>query len=328
MFALFTENGPYSINSTLILTPREYSWHLKYNLIYIDNPVGSGFSFTESDAGYATNEVQVGENLLSAIQQFFLLFPNLQKNDFYISGESYAGKFIPAMGMAIHQDSKRANVDLKKPKINLKGMIIGNGFSDPINQLNFGDYFYQLGLIDTNGQKKFTRTQNHAINCLKNGDNICAFNDFNRLLGSYLPSLAGLRNSYNYLKTRDDTDFDSMGRFLNKPVTRRALHVGNNRFITGVNMVVYSYLKNDFMDTVADWISELLSHYPIMFFNGQLDIICAYPLTENSLKNLKFSSSDEYKTARRQIWRVDDDVAGYIKQAGNLTEVLVRNAGK
>ena len=52
----------------------------------------SGFSFTNSTQGYATEEVQVGAELYSAIIQFLKLFPELQKLPFFITGESYAGK--------------------------------------------------------------------------------------------------------------------------------------------------------------------------------------------------------------------------------------------
>lgn len=81
------------------------------------------------------------------------------------------------------------------------------------------------------------------------------------------------------------------------------------------------------MQSVAPWISTLLSHYRVLTYNGQLDIIVAYPLTENYLQNLQFSGADQYKRAERFQWRVGTDLAGYVKQAGNLTEVLVRNAG-
>lgn len=81
------------------------------------------------------------------------------------------------------------------------------------------------------------------------------------------------------------------------------------------------------MQSVAPWVSELLSHYKVLFYNGQLDIIVAYPLTRNFLKNLNFSSTEEYQNASRVVWRVDNLVAGYVKQAGNLTEILVRDAG-
>jgi len=71
MFAIFVENGPFSLTADKKLKPRKYSWHLDHNVLYIDNPVGTGFSFTDSDAGYATNEVDVGNDLYSAMTQFF-----------------------------------------------------------------------------------------------------------------------------------------------------------------------------------------------------------------------------------------------------------------
>lgn len=56
-------------------------------MLYIDNPVGTGFSFTDSDKGYATNEDDVAENLYNALTQFFTLFNELKGVDFYITGE-------------------------------------------------------------------------------------------------------------------------------------------------------------------------------------------------------------------------------------------------
>lgn len=312
------------MSSTQKLIPREYSWHSNQNLIYIDNPVGTGFSFTESDDGFATNETQVGQELLIALQQFFVLFPKLQKNAFFVSGESYAGKYIPAIGYAIYQDSKRTTFDPLKPKINLKGLAIGNGLTDPIHQLNFGDYLYQLGLIDLNARNLFMETRNEGVECLKKGDFICGFRVFNKLLGEYFSSFSGYSNTYNYLKTVDD-DTSSYGIFLQKSQTRRALHVGSKSY---ESTNVYQKLIYDFMDSVADWLGELLSHYPVLVFYGQLDIICAYPVAEEYLQNLNFTGADVYKKAERSIWRVDGEIAGYVKHAGNLEEVLVRNAGK
>ncbi|XP_031635893.1 venom serine carboxypeptidase-like [Contarinia nasturtii] len=331
LFGLFAENGPYSVGPKLKLISRTYSWHLNHNLIYIDNPVGTGFSFTDSDDGYAKNEKDVGENLLRALQQFFLLFPNLQKNAFFAAGESYAGKYVPAIGYAIYQDSKREDNDPQKPKINFKGLAIGNGFTDPIHQANYGDYLYQLGLIDSNGHAQFMQYQNQGIDCIKNRDFACAFDVFDKLLdgdqypqGSLFKNLTGFNNYFNYLITNGD-DNNAIGNFLQKAVTRRSIHVGNNTF--HVDNKVEDFLRLDEMDSVADWVAELLSYYPILVYNGQLDIICAFPMTENYLKNLNFSGAEKYKTAKRYIWRVDNEVAGYVKHAGNLTEVLVRNAG-
>ena len=78
-----------------------------------------GFSFTGKDECYAKNEEDVASDLYEALQQFFTLFPDLrQNNDFFVSGESYAGKYVPAITFKIHTMNE-ATKD-KKKLINLK----------------------------------------------------------------------------------------------------------------------------------------------------------------------------------------------------------------
>lgn len=314
--------------------PREYSWHTNHNLIYIDSPVGTGYSFTESDSGYSKNQDDIAQNLLRAIKQFFSLFPYLQKNEFFVGGESYAGKYVPALGYAIHQDSKRPTDESDgrtTPKINLKGLAIGNGFTDPLHQTNYGDYLYNLGLIDSNGRQSFISYQNRGIDCIKKQDFECAFEVFDELLhrpDSLIRNLTGFEWNFNYLQI-EPIAIGQIVHFLLDSNTKRAIHVGNTTF-HGVNEenIVEPYLKLDLMKSVAHWVAELLSHYPILIYNGQLDIVVGYPLTVNYLRHLNFTGADEYKNAPRHIWRVEHEVAGYVKCGGNLTEILVRNAGK
>lgn len=112
---------------------------------------------------------------------------------------------------------------------------------------------------------------------------------------------------------------------IDKNNVRKSIHVGGLAFHDGDT--VQLMLALDLMQFVAPTISEPLSYYRMLFYNGQLDIIVAYPLTVNFLNNFNFSASDEYKWVSRSIWKVDNHVAGYIKRAGNLTEVMVRNSG-
>nr|CAD7392367.1 unnamed protein product [Timema cristinae] len=119
MYGLFTELGPFRIspvNETLEIIP--YAWTKNYSVLFIDNPVGTGFSFTDHEEGFARNETQVGDNLYSLLVQFYTMFPELQDRDLYINGESYAGKYIPAIGYTIHKRNPTADI-----KINLKGSV-------------------------------------------------------------------------------------------------------------------------------------------------------------------------------------------------------------
>lgn len=61
-------------------------------MLYIDQPVGTGFSFTDSEKGYAKNQDDVARDLYNFMQQFYKMFPELLQNELYITGESYAGK--------------------------------------------------------------------------------------------------------------------------------------------------------------------------------------------------------------------------------------------
>ncbi|XP_037034544.1 venom serine carboxypeptidase-like [Bradysia coprophila] len=333
LFGLFQENGPFFVTTKKGLKPRKYSWHLNHNLLYIDNPVGTGFSFTENDGGYAKNEKDVGKDLFNALRQFFTLFSELRGNAFYVTGESYAGKYVPAVAHTIYKNSKSTD---PKDKINLQGLAIGNGLSDPVNQMQYGDYLYQLGLIDTNGLKIFNDAEKEGIDCINKRDFECAFRVFDKLIdgdettdGSIFKNLTGFNTYFNYLRPNGDAASDAlMGEFLQMSATRKAIHVGNYTFhdLEGENKVE-EHLTGDIMASVKDWVVELLEHYKVLIYNGQLDIIVAYPLTENYLKKMKFNAADDYKTAKRYIWKVDNEIAGYVKHAGNLTEVLVRSAG-
>lgn len=328
LFGLFTENGPFSVTQNKTLAMRKYSWNIGHNLIYIDNPVGTGYSFTENDAGYATNETQVGLDLHEALQQFFQLFAELQGNEFFVTGESYAGKYVPALTYTIHEKNPSAKV-----KINLKGLAIGNGLTDPINQLNYGDYLYQLGLIDFNGRNQFHGYEQQARQFINQSKYIEAFEIFNELLDGDLNSaptlfqnLTGFNFYFNYLRTKDTNESNWMGEWIQRVDVRRAIHVGNCSFNVE-NGAVETHLKSDITQSVADKIATLVQHYRVLIYNGQLDIIVAYPLTENYLLNLKWPGADKYKKAVRKIWYVSGEVAGYTKTVDNLTEALVRNAG-
>lgn len=328
MFGLFLENGPFIVTANKTLTMRKFSWNKSHNLLYIDNPVGTGYSFTDDDKGYATNETHVGRDVHTALVQFFKLFPELQGNDFFVTGESYAGKYVPAVSHAIKDYNFKATT-----KINLKGLAIGNGLSDPENQLQYGDYLYQIGLLDFNGRDQFHEYEQKGRELIQQKKFIDAFDVFDRLLNndlrdepSVFKNLTGFNYYFNYLITEDSNDTFWVDEWIQRPDVRKAIHVGNCSFNFAAR-TVEKYLKSDVMQSVAVLVADLVQHYRVLIYSGQLDIIVAYPLTENYLQNLKWPGAEKYKKAPRKLWMVGDELAGYSKTVDNLTEVLVRNAG-
>lgn len=190
LIGLFLENGPYTLTSNGTLILNEYSWNRNSSIIYIDNPVGTGFSYTSLSC-YVTTVEEVGEGILNVLLQFFKLFPEINQNPFFLTGESYAGKFIPAIAHAIiHSD--------KKSHINFQGVAIGNGWIDPVNQLGFGHYFYQLGLIDLNALKKIKSYEDDIPLHVEQGNYRNASDLMNKVLDLF-KDLSGFSSLYNYL---------------------------------------------------------------------------------------------------------------------------------
>lgn len=325
LYGLFAEVGPL-IATKKGFVLRKYHWALHYHLIFIDNPVGTGFSFTDSTNGYCTKQDCIAKGLHRSLKQFFLLFPNLTKNEFYIAGESYAGKYVPTLAMLIHRKNAK-----RKSKINLQGMAMGNAYCDPINQLDYGNYLYQHGLLDRNELKVFQKFQIDIYVLIQKENWLKANILMDRLMDGQVTHFSlfkfytGYDYYFNYIQTTEVDDMSDFMILLRKNVVRQSVHVGGLPFQDGET--VQLLLALDMLQSVAPVISKLLSHYRILFYNGQLDIVVGYPLTENFLHNLEFSAADDYRMARKRPWNVGKTLAGYIKKAGNLTEVLVRNAG-
>lgn len=107
----------------------DYSWNKKANVIYLESPAGVGFSYIDSDKDWdwKTNDESSAVQNLEAVIDFFKRFPDFKRNDFYISGESYAGIYVPFLASKIIEYNKEA---VELDKIMLKGILVGNGVTD------------------------------------------------------------------------------------------------------------------------------------------------------------------------------------------------------
>lgn len=67
-----------------------YSWNNVANMIWLESPCGVGFSYCDTAAGLVHDDATTAAQNLQALITFFSLYPEYAKNDFYITGESYA----------------------------------------------------------------------------------------------------------------------------------------------------------------------------------------------------------------------------------------------
>lgn len=142
LFGLLELHGPiitrFDENGDTVGTVNEYTWAKKANMLYIDNPVGSGYSYTKT-SGLPTSQEDVAIDLYEFLIQWFTMFPQYQANEFYAFGESYGGKWVPTIAKKIHDENPTADL-----KINLAGIGIGDGFMSPPETAVYGNYLYQV----------------------------------------------------------------------------------------------------------------------------------------------------------------------------------------
>ena len=96
------EHGPWVMESgDTTFHENEWSWNTRANVLYIESPAGVGFSYCGNTADCTFDDDTSAQDNLTTILEWYELFPEFKANDLYISGESYAGIYVPYVSYAI-----------------------------------------------------------------------------------------------------------------------------------------------------------------------------------------------------------------------------------
>lgn len=120
------------------LSFNEYAWNTESNLLFVESPVGVGFSYTNTSSDLnKLDDAFVAEDAYNFLVNWLQRYPQYKSQDFFISGESYAGHYVPQLADLIYDRNKDTT---KYSFINLKGFIVGNPETD--------DYYDYSGLLE------------------------------------------------------------------------------------------------------------------------------------------------------------------------------------
>ncbi|KAJ3302481.1 Cell death protease, partial [Blyttiomyces sp. JEL0837] len=339
LFGSFGENGPVKFDKTgQKLLVNKYSWHTQANLLYVEQPVGTGFSFTTGS--YAQNETVVANNFYTFIQNFLTVFPDLRSKKLYLTGESYAGTYIPYISQRI-LDGNKTPLGAKLP-IKLTAIGIGNGYIDPFRQNGFGDIsagaptfkelFNAYGFFGTN--KTAIKQFNATCDLCAKYQNVT--NQPNWLIDYY--NLMDVGGTGNELQNVDD----GLAYYLNQPAVRAALHVDTVQtaiaghplaWVECSDPVYYILMGNDTgVFSSYTVIPKLLdAGLPIVMWNGNTDTVCNYVSNEMIINGMTWGGKKGFSTGAwppaTPNWLVNGKAAGYKTARSGLTYLRVFNAG-
>lgn len=143
--AVFYENGPWTLDADLNPVETEYGWDRAAHMIYVDQPIGTGFSYSDDDRDRCYDEDCVADDMLDFLEALWAARPDLAGRDFFVTGESYAGHYVPAVSSRVYHAVKNGET---QADIRLKGLAIGNGLTAPSIQYGaYADFAADNGLI-------------------------------------------------------------------------------------------------------------------------------------------------------------------------------------
>mmetsp|Transcript_30744 Transcript_30744/g.76505 ORF Transcript_30744/g.76505 Transcript_30744/m.76505 type:complete len:546 (+) Transcript_30744:27-1664(+) len=342
--AVFYENGPYSINADLSLAVTPHGWDTVSNLIYVDQPINTGFSYSTDPADDVHDEKRVAEDMLQFLSEFVQAHPELDGNDFYITGESYAGHYVPAVSYRVF----RAQQEGAGPGMKLKGFAIGNGLTMPEIQYGaYGDYARGMDVVDkaaadaaaavypacaakvrkcgggAGKEGPAAESKKRAAACL---DAV----DFCEAIPGGLLQAAGDINVYDVRKHCVGSlcyDFSNAETFLNQPAVRAALGVGDRKWEMCSGKV--------HSDMMADWMRNLEPVVPpmleaglrVMIYAGEDDFICNWLGNRRWVRAMEWSGQAAFNATLPVPFVVDGVTGGDVIESGLLSFVKMSESG-
>ncbi|KAF8879930.1 Alpha/Beta hydrolase protein [Infundibulicybe gibba] len=125
---LFMELGPCRIPDENGTVFHPQSWNSNANIFFIDQPVGTGFSYAEYGEAVSTTE-DAAQDIAAFISIFFENFSQFKGRPFHMAGESYGGRYLPLFASAVYDQNTKL-VEAGMSTINLTSIMIGNGMTD------------------------------------------------------------------------------------------------------------------------------------------------------------------------------------------------------
>ncbi|XP_057833085.2 serine carboxypeptidase II-3 [Cryptomeria japonica] len=140
-----TELGPFRVQPDgKTLSKNPYAWNQVANTLFLESPAGVGFSYSNTTSDYQNgNDDNTARDAYTFLLNWFERFPQYKNRDFYITGESYAGFYVPELA-----DTILKNKNSQTSFLNLKGVMIGNGImNEETDDCGSIDYEWTHALI-------------------------------------------------------------------------------------------------------------------------------------------------------------------------------------
>jgi carboxypeptidase D len=379
MIGLFQEQGPCRISADGTVVSNPYAWNNVSNMLFIDQPTQVGFSYSSPVPAYldpnsgflvqlpnnscpdyaadwdcgtysyfnesltASSTPEVAPNFWKTLQGFMGAFPQYARHGVYFTTESYGGHYGPIISEYMEEQNAK-HID-GAHNVSLQGLVIGNGWYDPLVQYqayyNFTVYPGNTYNYDPFNQSVKDQMYNNlygAGNCVDQtndcyargideicsaADNFC-FEEVENLYDIYLN-----RDEYDVRELMPDAfPPEFYVDYLNTAAVQAAIgaYVNFTESSTPVGNAFGSTGDDDrLIGTVAALQKLHAQGVPIVMYHGDADYNCNWlggQVVSNHVGAPGFSSA-----GYTNISTADGLVHGQVKQSGDFAFVRIYESG-
>ncbi|XVF64405.1 hypothetical protein PTKIN_Ptkin09bG0166500 [Pterospermum kingtungense] len=344
----FTELGPfYPRGDGRSLRRNSMSWNKASNLLFVESPVGVGWSYSNTASDYIRGDASTAKDLHIFMMKWYEKFPEFKSRELFLTGESYAGHYIPQLADVLLDH----NAHSTGFKFNIKGVAIGNPLlrldrdvpaiyeffwshgmiSDEIgltimNECDFDDYVFE-------SPHNVSQSCNQAIAEVNSivGDYI---NNYDVILDVCYPSIVEQELRLRKMATKISVGVDVCMTFerrfyLNLPEVQMALHANRTKLPYPWSMCSSQLRYNDTDGNIniLPILKKIIHNgIPVWIFSGDQDsvvpLLGSRTLVRELAHDLNFKITVPYGA-----WFHKHQVGGWVTEYGNLlTFATVRGA--
>ncbi|KAJ9580538.1 hypothetical protein L9F63_024284 [Diploptera punctata] len=334
----FEEIGVLDVN----LNVRNTTWVNHVNVLFIDNPVGTGFSYVDHSQYLTSSNTEIAIDLVTFMAKFLEIHPEFKHVPLYIVSESYGGKMAAEFALLLDKAIKHNLIDVP-----FKGVALGDSWVSPIDSvLTWAPFLLQTGMVDTDGYEAINEYAQKTKAALDAEDferattlwgqteyvildvtgNIDFYNILYKVYGYDIRQKSTVTISCKIMvQLRDDYSLD----LLMNSVVKETLGIPQHVVWGGQSNDVFQHLYGDFMKPVTSVVERLLNETDlnVCVFSGVLDLIVDTPGTLDWVERLQWSGAEKWHLSERSQLTIDGIIEGYLKEYDHLSFYWILRSG-
>ncbi|VAH87080.1 serine carboxypeptidase-like 51 isoform X2 [Triticum aestivum] len=327
--------GPLDVN----LKPHNSTWLQKADLIFVDLPVGVGYSYVEDPSVLATTDVQVASDATELLKALTKEIPTLHSSPLFLVGESYGGKLAAKIGISVAKAIHAGAL-----KLTLGGVVLGDSWISPDDfALSYAQLLHDVSRLSDEAVAPLNRMAAIVKEQIAAGQFTTAKMTWTNLVDLIDQQSDGV-DMLNFLLDKGEGSSTSqvfpstpntIDGLMNGVIKEKLKVIPKNIIWQGVAIQVFEAMNATYMKPAIDEVDQLLAYgVNVSVYNGQFDVICSTIGVEAWVKKLKWAGLKSFLSTPRQALRYCDSparclnpVKAYARSYQNLNFYWILGAG-